>query len=170
MKKTMILKIILIAILLIIACSATAFATYRVVASNVMYNKSGEGQISVASALNQLYSTRGASSSNYSTEEQVVGTWIDGETLYQKTIVYNQLLPGNNGWADLTLDCTNMDNIVSQVAFYTLGSSQFTSDGGRGWMIITKDLNKLQVGQNQTGGANTVILVAVTIQYTKTEV
>ena len=24
---------------------------------------------------------------NYSTEEQVIGTWIDGKTLYQKTIV-----------------------------------------------------------------------------------
>ena len=27
--------------------------------------------------------------STYSTEEQVIGTWIDGKILYRKTILYN---------------------------------------------------------------------------------
>lgn len=52
---------------------------------------------------------------NYSTEEQVVGTWIDGKKLYQKTVAVNLPTSDDNGvtWhgisdfgvlADLTLN------------------------------------------------------------------
>lgn len=43
---------------------------------------------------------------NYSTEEQVVGTWIDGKPLYQKTIITNS--PSTSATIFLTMD-SNVD-------------------------------------------------------------
>ena len=34
----------------------------------------------------KFYGTCGNSSENYSTEEQIIGTWIDGKPIYRKTI------------------------------------------------------------------------------------
>jgi hypothetical protein len=38
----------------------------------------------------------------YSTTEQVVGTWIDGSTLYERTFVSNALVSGNNEVGDFS--------------------------------------------------------------------
>ena len=41
--------------------------------------------------LKQSSSGRGSSEINYSTEEQKIGTWIDGKPLYQKTLFFNNV-------------------------------------------------------------------------------
>ena len=63
---------------------------------------------------------------NYSTEEQKIGTWIDGKPLYMKTIVYT------SGWTiggevSLTHGIANLDEIVSYKAKYLRsdGTTQF---------------------------------------------
>lgn len=50
-------------------------------------------------------------SNNYSTDEQIIGTWTDGKPLYQKTISYTGTI---NAGAEATLDSTvsNIDNVV----------------------------------------------------------
>lgn len=49
----------------------------------------------------------GNPANNYSTEEQVIGTWIDGKPLYQKTIVLkNQHL---ESFSDLTIETFNSE-------------------------------------------------------------
>ncbi len=48
------------------------------------------------------YGGGGASLDNYSTKEQVVGTWIDGKPLYQKTIVTNA--PSESAKIFITMD------------------------------------------------------------------
>ena len=63
---------------------------------------------------------------NYSTEEQVVGTWIDGKPLYQKTVVINnvqrnarnQLGMDISGTKHLTFVCqdTNNDRPLTEVS------------------------------------------------------
>ena len=60
---------------------------------------------------------------HYSTEEQVIGTWIDGSTLYEKTIVetINLAFSSQTEIIDLT-DC-NIDNLVG---FF---GSRFEADG-----------------------------------------
>ncbi len=61
---------------------------------------------------------------NYSTTEQVIGTWIDGKTIYQKTYVFNQSIPiQSSSYADITQevpDYVDMDTIVT--AFVTSNS------------------------------------------------
>ncbi|MBO4520697.1 MAG: hypothetical protein J5787_05770 [Alphaproteobacteria bacterium] len=78
----------------------------------------------------------GGSSHNYSTSEQVVGTWIDGKPVYEKTIYY---AGGENGTISvphgisnfkrhISLDATASDSAgASFMAQYTL--ARISSDG-----------------------------------------
>ena len=50
----------------------------------------------------------GSGSINYSTDEQIVGTWIDGKPLYQKTITGTT--PSNDG--EVSTGITNGSNAV----------------------------------------------------------
>ena len=38
---------------------------------------------------NKLQYGAGGGGHNYSTQEQVVGTWIDGSTVYEKTYIFS---------------------------------------------------------------------------------
>lgn len=46
----------------------------------------------------------------YSTEEQVIGTWIDGKTLYRKVIDFGSL--PNNTYKQITHNIQNLDKII----------------------------------------------------------
>ena len=67
------------------------------------------------------YTPLGVPAVHYSIDEQIIGTWIDGNTVYQKTYVFDQsiAIPGNS-YADITQevpDYIDMDTIVT--AFVT---------------------------------------------------
>ena len=52
----------------------------------------------------------------YSTEEKIVGTWIDGKPIYRKVLVTSFLINGEEiGWGGLESNVTslNIDNCVS---------------------------------------------------------
>lgn len=119
-----------------------------------------------------LSSTEGATV-NYSTTEQEIGTWIDGNPLYQKTIYVGNL--PNNGNLDITLGLP-IDKMISMsgVAFDT-GGTGYTFNIPR----VRPDLIKDQVGIAYNGDASNQIRIFtagdvsameayVTIQYTKT--
>lgn len=60
-------------------------------------------------------SSGGSVSSNFSTDETEVGTWIDGRTLYQKTILYTQNISGTTNIQHNieNLDyCTHFNGII----------------------------------------------------------
>ena len=48
---------------------------------------------------------------NYSTDEQEIGTWIDGKTLYQKSIVVNSALTSGENIIDIG-DFSDIDTFV----------------------------------------------------------
>jgi hypothetical protein len=58
----------------------------------------------------------GGSSSgiNYSTTEQVIGTWIDGKPLYAKTIEVHNLVSGNN---TISHNIANLKMTVENISF-----------------------------------------------------
>ena len=79
MKDKTNLKIIVAVIVsVIISSSITALAAIKFQANEIGYNTT-----SVADALDSLYQTQ--FSDNYSTEERVIGKWVNGKPLYQKT-------------------------------------------------------------------------------------
>lgn len=55
----------------------------------------------------------GSSSLNYSTEEQVVGTWVDGKPIYQKTFKYDSSYVTNWGGNSILPFLIDSGNIVN---------------------------------------------------------
>lgn len=75
----------------------------------------------------------GGSSSSYSMEEQEVGTWIDGDTLYQKTLIANNIYIGTNDTASqFDHDIPDLKMGIVTEAYYDFdnsGSSWTTAIG-----------------------------------------
>lgn len=115
---------------------------------------------------------------SFSLDEQIVGTWIDGKSLYQKTLTCT-IPNGVNTSQDVTIDCTSL-NILQCISisychngsgisngigyFYpppTTASLQFwyLYDNKQIW-IRRKSSDSTSLGGGSTG--------FITIQYTKT--
>ena len=94
---------------------------------------------------------------NYSTDEQVVGTWIDGSTLYEKTFVFSGgLVCEAYAWTVTTID----------VDFNKVVQSEGTSDGSANVSVLAaKTLGgKLQIMNLRK---TTLTVGSATVRYTK---
>ena len=103
---------------------------------------------------------------NYSLEEQVVGTWIDGKPLYQKTINLgtNYAIRSNTS---INVDISN-ENIANIISSSIIISSSNSFDSGvcnvDAWLNSTGFTFYCKVDWN----AHSYRTVYFTIQYTKT--
>lgn len=61
--------------------------------------------------------TGGGGGHNYSTTEQVVGTWIDNKPLYERTYTGLSIALNNDNWVYFN-DPVDIDNLVSLTAYY----------------------------------------------------
>ena len=51
---------------------------------------------------------------NYSTEEQVIGTWIDGKNIYRMVVEFpNKISLTSNSWTTITISNLNAEKIIS---------------------------------------------------------
>ena len=64
----------------------------------------------------------------YSTNEQIVGTWIDGSTVYEKTFNVNNVLCSTSGWTNLVA-FSGVDKIISYDSVFELSNGQQLSFG-----------------------------------------
>ena len=90
MKKKMLLISIISFLIggLLFGSIGVVFAiTYK--ASDIVYSPTDNtwNVTTVGQAINDLALSK--TSDNYSTDEQVIGTWIDGKPIYQKTLYYS---------------------------------------------------------------------------------
>ena len=146
-----------------------AYAAIKFQANEIGYNTT-----SVADALDSMYQTM--FSNNYSTEEKVVGKWIDGKPLYQRTfeIYKNGEL---NGWTSTSnvftyndgLDfietlvsnvCMTSDGIITS---YSPGTQSINYNTG----IKRSGTDSFLIINNQYGEFKGNIAI-LTLQYTKT--
>ena len=76
-------------------CGGTVLAS-NYIASDIVYTPSDSSwKVSnVAEAINSIELSK--VSTNYSTEERVVGTWVDGKPLYQKTVTKASIASSGN--------------------------------------------------------------------------
>ena len=82
MKKTLFFKILYLFLVLIVIAGASVFATSTYLsARDVSY-----GSTNVEDALNGLFTLKG-NDENYSTDEKIVGKWIDGKNIYRKIFI-----------------------------------------------------------------------------------
>jgi len=107
----------------------------------------------------------------YSTEEHIVGEWIDGKTLYEKTIELNITTSTNQGANIYTgeisistfFDFSTIDNVFFDIehSFYVLGNVRGFVYG---WVV--KEASTVLIG---TLYARSNVPSKLTIQYTKSE-
>lgn len=118
------------------------------------------------------YTTTGAPAHHYSTQEQVVGTWIDGKPVYEKTIeVPSVNIPANSqtlkALSDYISDCKAvmsikgvcfMDGNYFNIPYDAQSSQRFS-------ILVNRNLNYLSF--SRVGGAITADFT-LTLRYTKT--
>ena len=114
------------------------------------------------------YSSKVDVGHNYSTDEKVVGTWIDGSTLYEKTIEYTVTNQAASGAFDITTDVPITNKVIKcscifdyeyQGVSYSLVDSSAHYYNGVG----NSNTIKFNMGSGTISGNLTV-----TVQYTKT--
>ena len=119
----------------------------------------------------------GSSLVNYSTEEQVIGKWIDGRDLYQKTYDITGISINANTWYDYIIDNTGID-FVTKIEGYRVSSGKTqtypmnqykTSDASlQGCTFLyNADLPAIAI-RPTSANTDTGIHWYVTIQYVKT--
>ena len=113
------------------------------------------------------YTTLGTPAVHYSTDEQVIGTWIDGKTLYQKTINFGAL--PNNTTKNVAHNISNADNIWVAGGFARNANDNFNqlvlSNTSGDWYF---SVNKTNVVCSATSNRSNYSICYVTLQYTKT--
>lgn len=99
--------------------------------------------------------------SNYSTDEQVVGTWVDGKPIYQKTIFFDPVMyVSSTAWSATNEDVSNVENIISGEGYSVDGSRQ-----SRPMCLFLDGVLKIMSGRDNVGSDS---ISGVTYRYTKT--
>lgn len=115
------------------------------------------------------WTPQGIQAVHYSTEEQVVGTWVDGSILYEKTVEFGAL--PNTATKTVPHGITNVDMIFATEAFMfnpTTGYSTYlnmTNDtiSSQAQYVVNRNNIEIWAGLNRTEWMG-----YVTVRYTKT--
>ena len=118
------------------------------------------------------YNTLGVPMVHYSTDEQVVGTWIDGKPLYQKTITFTA--PSTNVYTQHPLGINDYDEImiVDNATFARCATGVVGIDGyGSGNVSSDQVIGLLNTSAStfdyRVGASYYSADITLTIQYTK---
>ena len=91
------------------------------------------------------WTPQGVPAHHYSEDEQIVGTWIDGSTLYEKVFVLNtQLEVSSSGWTSTNI---SIDYISAIFGVEMFGVSNYQ---GGGLANIENNILRLQTTRNST--------------------
>lgn len=124
------------------------------------------------SAGSGVWTPSGVPSVHYSTSEQVVGTWIDGKPVYQKTVDFGTF-PANNGSKLVPHGISDIERLVN-ANFVCQSSTQFrtlpnvarsTASNQTLWYMTATEVGVL-TGSNADVGST--YYGYITLQYTKT--
>lgn len=129
----------------------------------------------ILSMINELPEGGSSSTDNfgvYSTEEIVVGRWLDGKPIYKKTITIQ--IDGASDITNAPHNISNLDNVIRYEAFFKEGTTtrympQFYNDMSPTYAInvylIGSELVQVVYGQ---WAKNIKPLIYTTLYYTKT--
>ena len=133
-----------------------------------------ENNVSLANVLetiNNLPSSSGGSSSDiYSTEETIVGTWIDGRPLYRKVVIIDDIGDAGNLHIPYNIDNADIVWVDGSASFVTNNMETLPASchyGGndwiRSWVSLRNKNIRVRTLANLTGYAG-----YITLLYTKT--
>ena len=133
-------KMILGVVIGVLVGTASNVIASNLLASNIAYTPKDStwGVNNVEAAIDSLKLSK--TSDNYSTEEQVIGTWIDGKPIYQKIVVKNATI--SNSWqnyCNITDISENLETIIDARTYYngkTMPVPMWGSQNGSIFRII----------------------------------
>ena len=106
---------------------------------------------------------------DYSTEEKIVGKWIDGKPIYEK-VISGTMIASPSDWVDF-YDCSELsiDNMIEIKGFYNYENIRSVMLNDR-YSSFTYECNTkiIQYYNRELGNGLTFNVTAI-IQYTKTE-
>ena len=102
------------------------------------------------------WTTSGVPAVHYSTDEQIIGTWIDGKTIYQKTYEITQVTVAPSGTRIQNFDITNISKIINAVGI----SAQYQQSAP---LLAFIDSGNFYLSSSLACAIDTI-----TLQYTKT--
>ena len=108
-----------------------------------------------------------ATPNDYSTSEKIVGSWIDGKPVYQKTFIFDNITLPTNTWTTISeVSATDMDNL-----FYAQGLQGTVTSSSRriyGTRDIQATINggAFKVLSNRANNSDDIC--GLIIKYTKT--
>ena len=116
----------------------------------------------------------GSSGHNYSTTEQIIGTWIDGTTLYEKTINFTTTSSSNYTTQSLGLLTSNVNTIWMHECYafingtsYSIGSYR-SSPGNEEFLgFVYKSTPNVELHYRVGSGVRSANAY-ITVRYTKT--
>lgn len=104
----------------------------------------------------------------YSPNEQVVGEWIDGKPIYEKTVIWGALVNGTN---EKDVTNWNIDNLIEAVGFIKRSDGEILIIPNY-YMLATQGINWLNYVNNKiqfiVQGFNNITDCYVIYKYTKT--
>lgn len=113
------------------------------------------------------WTPQGVPAHHYSTDEQVVGTWIDGSTLYERTIEYSHTTQGAQTVSLPTgVVWSNIKNIVAIVKNETDVQSMYIFDATNRFSVRANSTDGIIVTMGSSYPA-VPATVTITIRYTK---
>lgn len=93
---------------------------------------------------------------NYSTTEQVIGTWIDGKNIYERTYTGSFTVPSGGTWYNTGIALSDVENLIDTQCRQSIAKWNFISGlNNSGTLVLV----------NPTSGSLSV--ENITIQYTK---
>ena len=135
--------------------------------SDVSLSNLADGQVPKYNATTQKWENANESSGggvNYSTAEQVIGTWIDGKPLYQKTFSFTLTKNNRSSYGEYPHNIANVDTIfATDVSGIINKQRPFTGTAGTigAWANTTSIV--VETGQDRS-----TYNAVVTLMYTKT--
>ena len=166
--KTNLKIIIAFTIGVIISTGVTGVAAYTLLSNHIEYNPADSAWKvnNVEDALDSLYIAK--TGDNYSTEERVVGTWIDGRPIYQKTIYFGNL--PNNSSKSVAHNITNIKTIINGIGYAQDANTFYPipythADGLRYQVQLYLDRTNINI---ITKNDLSDFTYYITVQYTKT--
>ena len=103
------------------------------------------------------WTTSGVPAVHYSYDEQVIGTWIDGKTIYQKAFNISQIIIRPAGTVISDISIANIDTLISGIGTLALTTPKQSSP-----LSVYPANNQLNASSNIAILVDTIIL-----QYTK---
>ena len=103
----------------------------------------------------------------YSTSETVVGKWIDGKPLYQKTFVYAPAIPADTNNTSTGFYITDIEELVALFGTFDNSNAQYHTKfeiGRQCEVYVIYDTGEIVVNTGRFGCRN----LRMTAQYTKT--